>query len=96
MQYNTLEEATSEFKKEIGEGIKIDNDALKSLSDDLQILIDNYTNEIYKSCGEEFNINSTKQLQEILFNKLGLQSGKKTKRTYPAAKNKKRIRCRQY
>ena len=61
------------------EGIKIDNDALKSLSDDLQILIDNYTNEIYKSCGEEFNINSTKQLQEILFNKLGLQSGKKTK-----------------
>jgi DNA polymerase-1 len=61
------------------EGVNIDKDALKSLSKDLQILIDNYTNEIYKSCGEEFNINSTKQLQEILFAKLGLKSGKKTK-----------------
>ena len=61
------------------EGIKIDMDALKSLSNDLQILLDNYTKEIYIATGEEFNINSTKQLQEILFNKLGLQSGKKTK-----------------
>ncbi len=61
------------------EGIKIDVDALKSLSNDLQILLDNYTNEIYKACGVEFNINSTKQLQEILFTKLGLQSGRKTK-----------------
>ncbi len=61
------------------EGIRIDMDALKSLSTDLQILLDNYTKEIYIATGEEFNINSTKQLQEILFNKLGLQSGKKTK-----------------
>ncbi len=61
------------------EGINVDKDALKSLSDDLQILIDNYTSEIYKSCGEEFNINSPKQMQEILFNKLGLKSGRKTK-----------------
>ncbi|OGU76340.1 MAG: DNA polymerase I [Ignavibacteria bacterium RBG_16_34_14] len=61
------------------EGIKIDMDALKSLSNDLQILLDNYISEIYKSCGVEFNINSTKQLQEILFTKLGLQSGRKTK-----------------
>jgi len=61
------------------EGINVDKDALKSLSDDLQILIDNYTKEIYKACGEEFNINSPKQMQEILFNKLGLKSGRKTK-----------------
>jgi len=61
------------------EGIKIDTNALKTLSNDLLILLDNYTNEIYKVCGVEFNINSPKQLQEILFNKLGLQSGKKTK-----------------
>ncbi len=64
------------------EGINVDKDALKSLSDDLQILIDNYTNEIYKSCGEEFNINSPKQMQEILFNKLGLKAGRKTKTGY--------------
>ena len=44
-----------------------------------RLIIDNYTNEIYKSCGEEFNINSPKQMQEILFNKLGLKSGRKTK-----------------
>lgn len=61
------------------EGICIDKDALKSLSHDLQLLINNYTNEIYKSCGEEFNINSPKQMQEILFTKLGLKSGRKTK-----------------
>jgi len=61
------------------EGINVDKDALKSLSDDLQILIDNYTKEIYKACGKEFNINSPKQMQEILFNKLGLKSGRKTK-----------------
>ncbi len=60
-------------------GIKVDTEALGALSKDLQILLDNYTNQIYKSSGVEFNINSPKQLQEILFNKLGLQSGKKTK-----------------
>lgn len=60
-------------------GVKIDTQALSSLSKDLQILLDNYTNQIYKVSGAEFNINSPKQLQEILFNKLGLQSGKKIK-----------------
>jgi len=61
------------------EGVKIDVAALKSFSKDLQILIDNYTSEIYKSAGSEFNINSPKQLQEILFNKLNLETGRKTK-----------------
>jgi DNA polymerase I len=60
-------------------GVNIDTAALSNLSKDLQILLDNYTNQIYKSSGVEFNINSPKQLQEILFNKLGLQSGKKIK-----------------
>ncbi len=64
------------------EGIKIDKKALNSMSKDMQILLDNYTKEIYKQSGEEFNINSTKQLQEILYNKLGLQSGRKTKTGY--------------
>ena len=60
-------------------GIKLDTEALSSLSKDLQILLDNYTTQIYKAGGVEFNINSPKQLQEILFKKLGLQSGRKTK-----------------
>ena len=61
------------------EGVKIDTKALKSFSKDLQILLDNYTSEIYKSAGTEFNINSPKQLQEILFDKLNLSTGRKTK-----------------
>ncbi len=60
-------------------GVKLDTQALSALSKDLQILLDNYTNQIFKVSGVEFNINSPKQLQEILFNKLGLQSGRKTK-----------------
>ena len=61
------------------EGIKIDVEALNSFSNDLQTAMENYTRQIYECCGEEFNINSPKQLQEILFNKLGLRKGKKTK-----------------
>jgi DNA polymerase I len=60
-------------------GIKVDPDVLNSLSRDLQILLDNYTTRIFQCCGEEFNINSPQQLQKILFNKLGLKTGKKTK-----------------
>jgi DNA polymerase I len=60
-------------------GIKVDPDVLYALSKDLQILLDNYTMKIFKCCGEEFNINSPQQLQRILFDKLGLKTGKKTK-----------------
>ncbi len=61
------------------EGVRIDMDALKSFSKDLQILLDNYSAEIFKVAGTEFNINSPKQLQEILFTKLNLATGRKTK-----------------
>lgn len=61
------------------EGIKIDTEALISFSSDLTILLVEYTKNIYESCGEEFNINSPAQLQKILFDKLRLQTGKKTK-----------------
>jgi DNA polymerase-1 len=61
------------------EGVKIDNEVLKNLSKDLEILLNNFQREIYLKAGEEFNINSTKQLQEILFNKLKLTTGRKTK-----------------
>jgi DNA polymerase-1 len=64
------------------EGIKIDKKALNNFSNDLQKLLDGYTKKIYKSAGEEFNINSTKQLQVILYEKIGLTSGRKTKTGY--------------
>ena len=61
------------------EGVKIDKSALDSFSKDLQKLITGYTKKIHKEAGEEFNISSPKQLQVILFEKLGLASGRKTK-----------------
>jgi len=61
------------------EGVRIDKAALESFSKDLQKLITGYTKKIYKTAGEEFNISSPKQLQVILFEKLGLASGRKTK-----------------
>ncbi|MEW6702540.1 MAG: DNA polymerase I [Bacteroidota bacterium] len=60
-------------------GIKIDTKSLKEFSDSLKKLLDNYTKEIYKHAGEEFNINSTQQLQKILFEKLNLPQSTKTK-----------------
>ncbi len=64
------------------EGINVDKDALNSLSRDLQILLDNYTGKIFNLAGENFNINSPQQMQKILFDKLGLKTGKKTKTGY--------------
>ncbi len=61
------------------EGVKIDKLALDSFSKELKILITDYTKKIHKIVGEEFNISSPKQLQVILFEKLGLASGRKTK-----------------
>ena len=64
------------------EGVRIDIPALNQFSKDLQILIDNYTSEIFKSAGTEFNINSPKQLQEILFTKLNLATEEKQKQDF--------------
>ncbi|MHB9013069.1 MAG: DNA polymerase I [Ignavibacteriaceae bacterium] len=61
------------------EGIRVDESVLNLLSRDLQILLDNYTKKIFELAGEEFNINSPQQMQKIIFDKLGLQKGKKTK-----------------
>lgn len=61
------------------EGVRIDTESLKVLSRDLQILMDNYTAKIYSLAGEDFNVNSPAQLQKILYDKLGLATGKKTK-----------------
>jgi len=61
------------------EGIKVDKEILGAFSKDLLKLLDDYTEKIYKCCGQEFNINSPLQMQKILFDKLLLKTGKKTK-----------------
>ncbi len=63
-------------------GVRVDKDALKKYGDNLKTRINELTVAIYNEAGEEFNINSTKQLGEILFEKLQLKSGKKTKTGY--------------
>ncbi|SKC64244.1 DNA polymerase I [Maledivibacter halophilus] len=64
------------------EGFKVDKEALKELDEELTVKIEEITNEIYQLSGEEFNINSPKQLGVILFDKLGLPVIKKTKTGY--------------
>jgi DNA polymerase-1 len=60
-------------------GVKIDTKVLKELSIKLQARIQELIKKIYKISGEEFNINSPKQLSHILFEKLNLPVVKKTK-----------------
>ena len=64
------------------EGIICRRDALKDYGDKLAGRIAELEQNIYKEAGEEFNINSPKQLGVILFEKLGYEGGKKTKTGY--------------
>lgn len=64
------------------EGVVCDREELKSLGAVITKQVSEITEEIYKLAGEEFNINSPTQLGPILFEKLGLTAGKKTKRGY--------------
>lgn len=63
-------------------GIRVDRPALEAYGKNLDQRIEALTKEIYEEAGEDFNINSPKQLGVILFEKLGLTSGKKTKSGY--------------
>lgn len=63
-------------------GIKVDHHILQELSKEMEYEIDKITDSIYSLTGEIFNINSTKQLQELLFEKLNLPKTKKTKTGY--------------
>ncbi len=62
-------------------GIKIDVAKLQKLSLEFGAKINEISQDIYKLAGCNFNISSPKQLGEILFEKLGLNSGKKSKKT---------------
>ncbi|WNJ17645.1 DNA polymerase I [Pontibacter sp. G13] len=63
------------------EGIKLDDEALAEYSIDLGQRLEVLEKEIYELAGEEFNINSPRQLGDIMFGKLGLGKGEKQKKT---------------
>ena len=63
-------------------GMKVDLDELHKQKTEIGKRIDLLTKDIYEVAGEEFNISSTKQLGVILFEKLNLPNGKKTKTGY--------------
>jgi DNA polymerase-1 len=62
-------------------GVKIDTDALAQQGRAMQAQLDELCGRIYGLAGCEFNINSPKQLSDVLFEKLNLQPGKKTGKT---------------
>lgn len=66
-------------------GIKVDKAALLAYQKRLGERLDGMEEEIYALAGEKFNINSPKQLGVILFERLGLKGGKKTKTGYSTA-----------
>ena len=66
-------------------GVKVEAEALKAYGDQLGTRIVELEKEIYEMAGEEFNINSPKQLGVILFEKLGMPHAKKTKTGYSTA-----------
>ncbi len=63
-------------------GIRLDVHFMEEFKKEVQSKIANLTQKIHELAGEEFNINSTKQLGVILFEKLGLEAKKKTKTGY--------------
>lgn len=66
-------------------GITLDTDILNTLSSRVDEELKKLSGEIYSLAGEDFNINSPKQLGEILFDKLALPGGTKTKTGYSTA-----------
>ncbi len=67
------------------EGILASREALSSYSDSLAGRIEELRKAVFEEAGEEFNLNSPKQLSEILFEKMGIPGGKKTKTGYSTA-----------
>ena len=81
--FNTIEMPLVEVLSEMQyNGMKCDSEELAKFGISLKERLNQLTNEIYEIAGEEFNINSTKQLGVILFEKLGLKAKKKTKSGY--------------
>jgi DNA polymerase-1 len=78
--YETIERPLAQILADMERaGIKVDPKTLKEMSDEFAKRIADLEAEIHKDAGQEFNVASPKQLGEILFDKLGLKGGKKTK-----------------
>ena len=67
------------------EGVIVKGDELDAYAETLTVKIDELEQKIYDTVGEKFNINSPKQLGEILFGKMQIPGGKKTKTGYSTA-----------
>ena len=81
--FNNIDMPTVEVLAEMQwNGMYLDETELEDYGQELKDRLEILTQEIYEMCGEEFNINSTKQLGEILFEKLRLPVVKKTKSGY--------------
>ncbi|MDA0072332.1 DNA polymerase I [Brachyspira hyodysenteriae] len=61
------------------DGVYISSERMKALSDEYASLLEKTKDKIYKEAGEEFNLQSPKQLEYILFDKMGIPPTKKTK-----------------
>jgi DNA polymerase-1 len=66
-------------------GVKVDRDLLMSMSRDMEAQLQTLTKDIHRLAKGEFNINSPAQLREVLFERLGMKSGKKTAKTRAAS-----------
>lgn len=81
--YQTIEMPLAQVLAEMeATGITVDGDALRTMSADIGMKLEELMKDIYLFAGEEFNVNSTKQLGVILFEKLNLPVIKKTKTGY--------------
>lgn len=67
------------------EGIEVRREELKAYGEKLKVQIDVLEQEIWEMTGVQFNINSPKQLGEVLFDKMQIKGGKKTKTGYSTA-----------
>lgn len=68
------------------EGVRVDTKVLDEMGENINKKLDELTSEIYNYAGEEFNIQSPKQLGEILFEKLEMPYPKKKKTSYSTAR----------
>lgn len=81
--FDTIEMPLVEVLAEMQyKGMYLDKEELEEFGNELKGQLDSITHEIYELSGEEFNLNSPKQLGEVLFEKLQLPVQKKTKSGY--------------
>ncbi len=66
-------------------GIRVDVDRLAAMSEEMERRLATLTSEIHDEAGREFNVDSPKQLREVLFDELGLKPGRKTAKSKVAS-----------